>query len=249
MPDRRLHRGPHPEDARLFAPDRWPGLQAATSDLGWLLSHDYALNSALKLVGDRYALTERQRIAVMRSSCSDQSLALRRANQATPVQLRGQPLHLDGYNVLTTLESALAGPPHSAILRGRDGCLRDMASMHGHYKRVLETGPALVLLGDTLASLGVAAVQFYLDSPVSNSGRLKKMILQTADQHGWPWTVDLVTDPDPILACSPHIIATADSVILDGTRNHAGQPSPRWFNLTAYLIAAHIPKACVVPMA
>jgi len=34
-------------------------------------------------------------------------------------------------------------------------------------------------------------------------------------------------DPDPILARSPHIIATADSVILDGTRNHAGQLSAK----------------------
>ena len=46
MPDKRSHRGPHPEDGRLFVPEQWPALQAAVGDLSWLLSHAYALNSA-----------------------------------------------------------------------------------------------------------------------------------------------------------------------------------------------------------
>ena len=34
MPDRREHRGPHPEDRRLFAPAVWPVLRAAAEVLG-----------------------------------------------------------------------------------------------------------------------------------------------------------------------------------------------------------------------
>ena len=71
MPDTRRHRGPHPEDAELFAPASWPALRAATTDLSWLLSRGYAEPSSLKLVGDCFQLTERQRTAVMRSACSD----------------------------------------------------------------------------------------------------------------------------------------------------------------------------------
>ena len=63
MPDRRKHRGPHPEDARLFAPEVWPLLREATADLCWLLSRGYADKSALRLVGDRYELVARQRAA------------------------------------------------------------------------------------------------------------------------------------------------------------------------------------------
>ena len=33
MPDQRQHRGRHPEDDRLFAPDHWPALRAAVADL------------------------------------------------------------------------------------------------------------------------------------------------------------------------------------------------------------------------
>ena len=38
MPDRRTHRGPHPEDAELFAPERAAAARAAAGDLCWLLA-------------------------------------------------------------------------------------------------------------------------------------------------------------------------------------------------------------------
>jgi len=243
MPDKRGHRGPHPEDHRLFAPDQWPALRTAVADLSLLLSRDYAMDSSLKLVGDHFQLDSRQRLAVMRASCSDQSLALRYAHAVPPEQLRGHVLHLDGYNVLTTIESALG---HGIVIRGRDGCLRDMASLHGHYKRVAETQPALQLIGQTLADLAIARADFLLDAPVSNSGRLKTIMLQLAAQNHWPWTVTLVPDPDAILARSPHIIATADSVILDGARNPKGTPPPRLFNLTGLIVQRHVPQAALV---
>jgi hypothetical protein len=250
VPDKRSHRGPHPEDHALFAPDQWPELQAAVAHLAWLLSHDYALNSALKLVGNHFQLRERQRLAVMRSSCSEGSLARRREHHVAAETLAGKTLLLDGYNVLTTLEAALGG---GVLLCGMDGCLRDMASMHGHYKRVAETAPALELLGQTLADRAVAQAHFLLDAPVSNSGRLKTILLELAAERHWPWTVTLVPDPDPVLAQSQDIIATADSIILDGTRNPhpqgAPRPSPRWTNLTGHIIARHIPAATIVPLA
>ncbi|MEI8197945.1 MAG: DUF434 domain-containing protein, partial [Phycisphaerae bacterium] len=155
MPDKRSHRGPHPDDAQLFGPDQWPTLQNAVADVSWLLSRDYTLHAAVKLAGDHYQLADRQRRAVMRCACSDAALLGRKSHRVSAESVHEQPLHIDGYNVLTTIEAALGG---GVILRGRDGCLRDMASMHGHYKRVAETGPALELLGQTLATLDAATV-------------------------------------------------------------------------------------------
>ena len=77
MPDRRKHRGPHPEDARLFGAKALPLLRAAAADFCWLLGRGYPHDSALKLVGDRYALVARQRTAVSRCCCSEAD-ALRR---------------------------------------------------------------------------------------------------------------------------------------------------------------------------
>ena len=53
---------------------------------------------------------------------------------------RGSPLRIDGFNLILTLESAVGG---GVVLGGRDGCYRDMASVHGTYRRVEETRSAL----------------------------------------------------------------------------------------------------------
>ena len=237
MPDKRLHRGPHPEDDHLFAPDARPRLRSATSDLSWLLSRGYSMASALKLVGDRYQLEERQRLAVMRSACSDAARERRLSHQVTPAKLAGQLLLIDGYNLLTSVEAALGG---GVLLQARDGCFRDMASMHGTYRKVAETIPALQLIGNYLQGIHVRACLWYLDSPVSNSGRLKTIIAEVATQAGWNWQVELVQNPDPILAAAEDFIATADSVILD--------QSQRWMNLAREVISSNIPEANVVDL-
>ncbi len=235
MPDRRKHRGPHPEDVRLFAAEILPVLHRAVGDLAWLLSRGYAQKSSLKLVGDRYDLVQRQRIAVGRMACSDAEADRRRRHRVTAEQLAGRPLWIDGYNVLTTIEAALAD---GVILPGRDGTYRDMASMHGSYRKVAETLPALELLGRTLAELQTAECLWYLDSPVSNSGRLKKIIEETAAAAPWPWRVELVQNPDALLSETDRTVATADSVILDRCRG--------WFNLARETVARHVPNARVL---
>ena len=235
MPDRRQHRGPHPDDLRLFSLGSRPALQAAVDDLAWLLSRGYAPKSALKLVGDRYDLLARQRTAVARCACSDSEVQRRRSRQVACDAIRGEAIWLDGYNVLTTIEAALAG---GVILPGRDGTYRDMASMHGSYRKVAETRPALELIGKTLAELEAGPCHWYLDSPVSNSGRLKGIIQEVAAEHQWAWDVELVHDPDPILAESPQIAATADSAILDRCA--------RWFNLARETVDRQVSGARVL---
>jgi hypothetical protein len=161
----------------------------------------------------------------------------RGARQVPAEKLPGNPLWLDGYNVLTTVEAALAG---GVVLAARDGTYRDMASMHGSYRKVAETRPALERIGRTCAELGVSESRWYLDRPVSNSGRLKTIMVEVADQSGWSWNVELVNDPDPLLAETGHIVATADSVILD----HCN----RWFNLAREVITRYVPAAELVDL-
>ena len=244
MPDKRSHRGAHPEDAELFAPAAWPALRAAVADLSWLLSRDYAGPSAVKVVGDRYNLTQRQRTAVMRCACSDAQLDLRRRNEL-PLCPRpdaaGRELLIDGYNVLTTVEAALGG---AVLLAARDGCYRDMASMHGTYRKVEETLPAVELVGEVAAGLGFGACTWYLDSPVSNSGRLKAILLECAGRRGWPWRVEVVQNPDAELIqagkAGAGVVATADSAVLD-------RCGP-WLNLAREVVAARVPTAYLVDL-
>jgi hypothetical protein len=238
VPDQRRHRGPHPDDERLFSPAALPALQTATAELCWLLSRRYAPESSLKLVGDRHALEARQRLAVARCACIDEAAARRGKRQVSPQSLAGACLHIDGYNVLTTIEAALSG---GVLLLARDGAMRDMASMHGSYRKVEETAPALRLIGQTLADFNVGDALWLLDRPVSNSGRLRKIIEELAAQCGWTWRVELVHNPDVELAQSDEIIATADSGILDlcGT----------WFNLARDVVEKQVCNAWIIDLA
>ena len=239
MPDKRQHRGPHPLDAKLFAPAQVPLLRRAVADFGWLLERGYAAKSSLQLVGNRFGLHQRQRLAVLRSSCG-QSARLDRARRETAREnWRGQTLQLDGYNVLMTIEAALGG---GVMLRGRDGCLRDIAALHGNFRRVEETAAAATLLGEFLTQSGVARAVWWLDSPVSNSGRLKQLLLELAAARAWNWQVHLAFDADAALKKldEPGLVASADSVVLDNVG--------AWANLGGALIEAEIPGAWIVDL-
>ena len=68
MPDSRRHRGPHPSDAMLFGrDDSVQTLRMAAGDFAWLLGRHYAQQAALTLVGNRYQLHRRQRLALSRA--------------------------------------------------------------------------------------------------------------------------------------------------------------------------------------
>lgn len=237
MPDRREHRGPHPEDHKLFRAQALPDLRAATSDLSWLLGRDYAFKSALKVVGDRYQLTERQRAAVLRCSCSDTKARARQARQLRSTQLQGEIVCVDGFNLLTTLEVALSG---GVLLIGRDGVMRDIAGVHGSYRRVSETSAAIELLGQLTQRWGIRACEIYLDQPVSNSGRLRAHILDVASAQALPFDVHVVPNPDSVLMHSAHVVASADAQILDA--------NVRWTNFARDCVATCIAGANVVDL-
>jgi len=237
MPDRRTHRGQHPADENLFAPAAIADLQSALQDFSLLLTKGYAEKSALKLVGDKFSLTQRQRLAIMRSACSDQQLAFREQNCVKIENLTNQPIVIDGYNVLITIEAAMSD---GIIFKGRDGCFRDLASIHGTYRRVTETIPAVQLIGQFLKEIAVAKVLWLLDSPVSNSGRLKTLIGQLAQKNKWNWEIKLLLSPDSELKKTDHIVASSDSVVLDRCKS--------WVNLARAIIEKKLPATHVVDL-
>jgi hypothetical protein len=234
MPDNRRHRGPHPADPDLFGEAQVSALQHAVRDLSWLLTRGYGGASALKLVADRFQLVDRQRTAVMRCACSDQSLEERQQRRTDPPN--GQSVAIDGFNLITTIEAALSG---GVLIRGRDDCLRDMASMHGTYRRVEETIPALTLIGERLAAHGVGEVLWLLDNPVSNSGRLKQVIEEVAGERGWNWSAQLDRNPDEALVrLQEHLIVSADSYVIEN--------SEQWWSLANDVVESCVESVWVV---
>lgn len=217
------HRGRAPGDAQSFAAERAPGLRRAVQELSWLLSRGYAERSATALVGNRHALSARQRKAVARCAAADDAVRARRARRVEAGALADAVVHVDGFNVIIGGESAWSG---GLVLVGRDGAHRDLASVHGTYARVEETHGVLDALAQVLDP--ARRVVWYLDRPVSNSGRLAGLLRACAEARALPWEIELVWDPDAVLVDSEAIVATADARILDA--------EVRWVDLVAALV-------------
>ncbi len=193
------------------------------SDLSWLLGRGYSQVAALKLVGDKYALQKRQRMAVLRCACAADKKENRLSKSISELQLVGRDLVIDGFNCFITTEAALSG---GVILQGQDSALRDLASVHGNYRKVEETRRALELFVEVIARGKPRSVTWFLDRPVSNSGSLATLI-----RSGHPdWTVELVFNPDKELVANPDwVVASSDAWVLDQCR--------AWFDLTTAAVA------------
>lgn len=219
-----VSRRPHPEDPDLFAAPRLPVLRAAVDDLDWLRGRGYADPAALALVGDRYQLPARARLAVSRAAASPLAARTRRARRLAVDALAGRALVVDGFNVLVTCEAALTG---GVVLAGRDGAWRDLGSVHGSYRTVAETDRALAAIARVLAAAAPSQVTWYLDRPVSSSGALAGRIRDVEAA----WRVELVNAADPELVRDPDaVVASSDAWVLD----RAGA----WIDLPAAAIAA-----------
>jgi hypothetical protein len=144
-------------------------------------------------------------------------------------------LIIDGFNLIITVETAMAG---GLLLGCRDGCIRDIAGIHGTYRQVHETRQAIELIGHALQAQAPESVLWLFDKPVSNSGRLVVMMREIAQAHRWNWQAESVENPDQVIKGSDKVAVTSDSVILDRVG--------RWVNLGAYLAATYFPGAWLV---
>jgi hypothetical protein len=228
-------------DERLFDEATWPALRRAVEELSWLLERGYAATSAVKLVGDRHGLNARQRKGVVRCSCPDEALAGRRRRRVPLAAVRGRVVALDGFNCLITLETALDG---RLVLLGRDGCARDLASIHGAYRRGRRTMEAIDIVGEMLARLGACSVIWLLDRPVSHSGELQAALQQRAAERGWPWQAIVEDNPDVVLArperAGGWVVATSDSWVLDRCET--------WCDLVGEILRSDLRQGWVVDL-
>lgn len=233
--------GPHPKDAELFASSRLPTLRQAAAELRFLRERGYALPSALKLVGDRHQLRERQRTALARAT-SEAGGAEARATRRVPVDAPPPgAVWIDGFNVVITVETALRG---GVLVTTVDGGLRDLAGVHGSYRLSDVTRSAVSAVAGRLEARGWSAtpVRWLLDAPVSNTGRLAAELRTVAEARRLPWTAEVVPDPDAVLSVAERgvVAASGDAVILD-------RCGP-WIDLGTEAVRAAVPEAWIVDL-
>ena len=215
-----------PRDPIFFASRHVEKLRRCVHDLSWLLSRGYPAPSALRFVAEVHQLSKRQRMAVMRSSCSDSSVAKRRVGMT---QKPTGMVYIDTLNLVILLERAWGG---GLILRGRDRCLRDIAGVHGSYRLQEETQFLIQCCLTHMAQFSDIQVHWLIDAPVSNSGQLLQLIQQCGGQ------ARRVHDVDQEMIQSQGCTITSDVVILDA--------ASQWYPLADLVIQEHISKAWIL---
>ncbi len=130
------HHSAHPGDQILFSGQQLLRLQKAAYELCWLFNRGYSRHSATTLVGDHHRLEQRQRMAIGRAACSDNRKNGRNSKCLKLQEIKHRHLIIDGFNLIITLEAAIAG---AVLLQCHDGCIRDLASVYGTYRQVQET--------------------------------------------------------------------------------------------------------------
>ena len=214
-------RGYVPEDDRNFSPEALKTLQTASRHILYLINEGYDIKQASTFVGNHFLISERQRLAIVRSLATDTQLQNRQKKQLSIKDISGTKVWIDGFNTIITLEIFLSD---SILLTGMDGTIRDLASLRGTYRLIPETYRAIQMMFDVLQNANVIAVNILLDEPVSNSGRLKSLIADIAEKYPFALDIQLLKDVDRKLYNKDNVI-TSDSVILDHCNS--------WINLTA----------------
>ena len=226
-----VKRGYEPKDATEFGPKALDKLNAAALELRFLLNRGYDVKSASTFIGNHHLLSERQRLALARMTSADAALLARRRKELMQAP---EDLVFDGFNTIITLEVALSS---SLLLAGMDGTIRDMAGLRGTYRIVDKTVKAVELLLARLEELEVKKALFYLDQQVSNSGRLRALLLEKAAGRTVEVQAELHPSVDGQLARMERVV-TADAIILDKCGS--------WYNLNRPLIESVIPDAWIL---
>lgn len=220
------NRGKNTGDDTLFGSEKQiEKLKLAIQDMHYLLSKNYAEKASSELVGNHYRLKNRQIQMIRGASASENQIQNRKSKQLEISDVKDKTIYLDGFNVLILLESSLS---NAYIFEEVDGCFRDLSGVHGTYKRVNQTFTSIELVATFFQKSKAEKLVWIFDKPVSNSGRIKQIILDFAIENNLNWEVELEFNPDKYLAENKDIIVSSDAWILDHCKN--------WFNLVGYLI-------------
>lgn len=218
-----VKRGYSPNDQKEFGSKSMDKLFKAGRDLQYLLNQRYNIKGASTFVGNHYLLSERQRLALVRAISSKESIKIRKNKEIKSIH-SGGVVNIDGFNTIITLEVALSDSP---LLKCMDGSIRDLAALRGNYRLIDKTETAIMLIGKILEKNKVGKVIFYLDAPVSNSGRLKQQIIELLSPLTFEVQVEVINNVDVVLEKLDNVI-TSDAIILDKCIS--------WINLNAKII-------------
>jgi len=189
-------------------------LKYAVEDFFFLLNRGYNRSSSLDLVTARYRLSRLERLLLYRAVFSRTVSLDRRRKTLSSKKIINEKILVDGFNVLSTIQSALLG---DVLVRGTDNIIRDMSA----YVRKIKVSNFLIM--SLFISLFFISrffpkyVIYVFDSQVSRSLLMLRILSCFSKKASFRVSGKLAKNADKyiVIHADEFIVASSDSVIVD----------------------------------
>lgn len=208
-------------------------LRLAAEEVAWLTGRGYSLADVGELVAKHHGLTDVQRAALARGTCSEPQYRRRAARELEAEDVARRPLAVDAMDAMATVEAALSERP---VLQTLDGTVRAFGVERETYAPGEHADEAVDRLLAAAKELRPSVVRFILDERAPGARDLEAKLGAGAKARKVKAEVVLAANAVKALLREKQI-ATGDAEALDACAS--------WFNLVGRVVAS-IPGAKVV---
>ncbi len=213
-------------------PERQWLLSNAATDFFFLQNRLYPRISALEWVGNRYQLSQKERMLLGRGVFGQQTALQRRAKRRKGSDWRGGLLAVDGHNVQITVESAILG---RSLLLANDGALRDLAGQSANFRLSEASEIAMDIIFRFLEEFRPQRLLCLFDAPMSHSGALANAYKERMKRIGLKGESRTAPVPEKEMPYDECVVASSDREVID--------KSSRWLDLARLAIDSAGPLA------
>lgn len=201
-------------------------LLEAAKDLRYLLDRGYKKESAVNFVSNRYSFNKVFRSILYRAVISKSDAEEIRKRHASPHELLGSKVAVDGFNLINTLNAAVRG---ELLVLCDDGVIRDVSEVHGSFKFDEVTRGVIRLSIQLLKELGISEAVYYYESQISRSGEISAFTRNTMSEFGLVGYAVTTKSVDSAILREGCIAITSDSALILRVK--------KFFDLAGYAIA------------
>jgi hypothetical protein len=201
-------------------------IKEAAIDYKYLLNRGYNQKASLDLVTGRYSLSKEERALLLRCVHRDDEAEKVRSLMVNSIE--GEPVIIDGYNIILTLVSVLEG---REVYECDDGFIRDLRSSSIKDFSTPLIHQAINILADEITKLRPKQISVVLDKNVSWSAQHRLTILNKINKA----RVILAKKADISVIHAEAIVCSSDFLVLTSSK--------KVFDLAGYIIKHLYPQS------
>ena len=197
-------------------------LKLAAEEVAWLTGRGYPIDTVGTLVSAHHALTEPQRAALAKGTCSEPQYRRRAAREVEGEDIAKRPLAIDAIDVIAAVEAAIGGRP---VLQTLDGTVRAFGIDRLTYQPGICVDEAIDRILTAARELRPSIVKLYIEESAND---LRERLEKRA--KGSKTKFEMVVVPNvPKAIRKEHAVVTGDADTLDAC--------PGWHNLVGGVVA------------